>query len=125
METSHPDDDPLGGEAEEGHLHLGVVGAEHDGLEGDHQLEKPLLRVGSPLLPHVVQRRLGEVQAADGHPHWLVGRQGSRRFKMVHMCTRIVTNSLFGDDYYPDVDDPDVNPDEKQEAPGHLGFLVW
>ena len=91
METSHPDDDPLGGEAEEGHLHLGVVGAEHDGLEGDDQLEEPLLWVGSTLLPHVVQRRFGEVQPPDGHPHWLIGRQDSK------WCTRIVT-IFFADD---------------------------
>ena len=59
--TAHPDDDPLCGKAEEGHLHLGVVGPEHHGLEGDDQLEEPLLRVGPALLPHVVQGRFGEV----------------------------------------------------------------
>ena len=75
--SAHPDNYPLCGEAEEGHLHLGVVGPEHHGLEGDDQLEEPLLRVGPALLPHVVQGRLGEVQPPNGHPHWL-GRQGSR-----------------------------------------------
>ena len=59
--TAHPDNDPLCGEAEEGHFHLGAVGPEHHGLEGNDQLEEPLLWVGPALLPHVVQGRLGEV----------------------------------------------------------------
>ena len=71
METSHPDDDPLGGEAEEGQLHLGVVGAEHDGLQRDNKLEIPLIRVWPTFLPHVVQGCLGEVQSTNGHSHWL------------------------------------------------------
>jgi len=70
--VARPHDDPLRGEA--AHRHgLGPPAApRHHGLQRHHQLEVLLLGVGFPLLPHVVQRRLGEVEATLCDPDWMI-----------------------------------------------------
>ena len=65
------DDDLLCGQGAHGDLDHGAANTDH-GLQGHDKLEIFLLRIRLALLPHVVECRLGKVQAAFCDPDWLI-----------------------------------------------------